>query len=54
MDLIWKNYLLRLVFFYKKLCQAVDAVKVAEACWAAVISNKERRIVKLPLIEKVI
>ncbi len=37
-----------------QLCQAVDAVKVAEACWAAVISNKERRVVKLPLIEKVI
>jgi len=33
------------------LAQAVDAVKVAEACWAAVISNRERRVVSLPLMD---
>ena len=33
------------------LCQAIDAVKVAEACWAAVVSNKEKRVVKLPMLE---
>jgi predicted dehydrogenase len=32
------------------LCQAIDGIKVAEACWAAVISSKENRVVKLPLI----
>ena len=32
-----------------ELCTAEDAVKVAEACWAAVISNAEKRIVRLPL-----
>ncbi|HHT64690.1 MAG TPA: Gfo/Idh/MocA family oxidoreductase [Clostridiales bacterium] len=33
------------------LCTAQDAVRAAEACWAAVISNAEKRIVKLPLID---
>jgi len=32
------------------LCQALDAARAAEACWAAVLSNKERRVVELPLI----
>lgn len=34
-----------------ELCTAKDAVRVAEACWAAVISSAEKRIVKLPLVE---
>ena len=34
-----------------ELCSAKDAIRVAEACWAAVISNKENRIVKLPMID---
>jgi predicted dehydrogenase len=33
------------------LCKAKDAIRVAEACWAAVISSAEHRPVKLPLVE---
>jgi predicted dehydrogenase len=33
------------------LCKAKDAIRVAEACWAAVISSAEHRVVKLPLVE---
>jgi predicted dehydrogenase len=33
------------------LCTAVEAVRVAEACWAAVISSREKRVVSLPLAE---
>jgi predicted dehydrogenase len=33
------------------LAQAEDAVRVAEACWAAVIANNERRVVDLPLMD---
>ena len=32
----------------KVLCKAIDAIRVAEACWAAVISSAEHRVVKLP------
>ena len=32
------------------LCKAMDAIRVAEACWAAVISSAEGRPVKLPLV----
>ena len=32
-----------------QLCQANDAIRVAEACWAAVIANREKRVVQLPL-----
>jgi UDP-N-acetylglucosamine 3-dehydrogenase len=35
----------------KVLCKAKDAIRVAEACWAAVISSAEHRVVKLPLVE---
>jgi predicted dehydrogenase len=35
----------------KVLCKAVDAIRVAEACWAAVISSAEHRVVKLPLVK---
>lgn len=35
----------------KDLCKAKDAIRVAEACWAAVISSAEHRAVKLPLVE---
>ena len=35
----------------KVLCKAKDAIRVAEACWAAVISSAEGRPVKLPLVE---
>jgi predicted dehydrogenase len=35
----------------KVLCKAIDAIRVAEACWAAVISSAEHRVVKLPLVE---
>jgi predicted dehydrogenase len=35
----------------KVLCKAIDAIRVAEACWAAVISSAEHRMVKLPLVE---
>ena len=34
-----------------ELCKAKDAIRVAEACWAAVISSQEHRAVKLPLVE---
>jgi predicted dehydrogenase len=34
-----------------ELCKAKDAIRVAEACWAAVISSAEHRVVKLPLVE---
>jgi predicted dehydrogenase len=34
----------------KILCKALDAIRVAEACWAAVISSAEHRTVKLPLV----
>ena len=34
-----------------ELAQAADAVEVAQACWAAVISNREKRVVRLPLEE---
>ena len=33
------------------LCKPKDAIRVAEACWAAVISNAEGRPVKLPLVD---
>lgn len=33
-----------------QLCRAIDAVRTAEACWAAVISDREKRVVQLPLI----
>jgi hypothetical protein len=33
------------------LCKAIDAIRVAEACWAAVISSAEHRVVKLPLVK---
>ena len=32
------------------LCLAIDAIKVAEACWAAVRSAEEGKFIKLPLI----
>jgi UDP-N-acetylglucosamine 3-dehydrogenase len=35
----------------KVLCKAKDAIRVAEACWAAVISSAEHRVVQLPLVE---
>jgi predicted dehydrogenase len=35
----------------KVLCKAIDAIRVAEACWAAVISSAEHRVVRLPLVE---
>ena len=35
----------------KELCKAKDAIRVAEACWAAVISSAEHKVVKLPLVE---
>jgi UDP-N-acetylglucosamine 3-dehydrogenase len=35
----------------KVLCKAIDAIRVAEACWAAVISSAEHRVVKLPLVQ---
>ena len=35
----------------KDLCKAKDAIRVAEACWAAVISSAEHRVVQLPLVE---
>jgi predicted dehydrogenase len=35
----------------KVLCKAIDAIRVAEACWAAVISSAEHRVVQLPLVE---
>ena len=35
----------------KELCKARDAIRVAEACWAAVISSAEHRVVKLPLVD---
>jgi predicted dehydrogenase len=35
----------------KVLCKARDAIRVAEACWAAVISSAEHRVVELPLVE---
>jgi predicted dehydrogenase len=35
----------------KVLCKARDAIRVAEACWAAVVSSAEHRVVKLPLVE---
>jgi predicted dehydrogenase len=35
----------------KMLCKAIDAIRVAEACWAAVISSAEHRLVKLPMID---
>lgn len=35
----------------KELCKVRDAIRVAEACWAAVISSAEHRVVKLPLVE---
>jgi predicted dehydrogenase len=31
-----------------QLAQAQDAVKTAQACWAAVTANREKRVVKLP------
>jgi predicted dehydrogenase len=34
-----------------ELCKAKDAIRVAEACWAAVISSAEHRVVKLPLVD---
>lgn len=34
-----------------ELCRAKDAIRVAEACWAAVISSAEHRVVRLPLVE---
>lgn len=34
-----------------ELCKAKEAIRVAEACWAAVISSAEHRSVKLPLVE---
>jgi len=34
-----------------ELCKPRDAIRVAEACWAAVISSAEGRVVKLPLLE---
>lgn len=34
-----------------ELCRATDAIRVAEACWAAVISSAEHRVVKLPMVE---
>ena len=33
------------------LCKAKDAIRVAEACWAAVISSAEHRSVQLPLVD---
>ncbi len=35
----------------EELCKARDAIRVAEACWAAVISSSEHRTVTLPLVE---
>lgn len=35
----------------KELCKAKDAIRVAEACWAAVISSEEHRVVTLPLVD---
>ena len=35
----------------KELCKAKEAIRVGEACWAAVISSAEHRVVKLPLVE---
>jgi predicted dehydrogenase len=35
----------------KELCKAIDAIRVAEACWAAVISSAEHRLVRLPLVD---
>jgi hypothetical protein len=35
----------------KELCKAIDAIRVAEACWAAVISSAEHRLVQLPLVD---
>ena len=34
-----------------ELAQAVDAVNVAQACWAAVISSREKKVVSLPLMD---
>lgn len=34
-----------------ELCKAIDAIRVAEACWAAVISSAEHRVVRLPLVQ---
>lgn len=34
-----------------ELCKAKDAIRVAEACWAAVLSSAEHRVVRLPLVE---
>ena len=33
------------------LAKAKDAIRVGEACWAAVISSREHRVVKLPMVE---
>ena len=35
----------------KVLSRPDDAIRVAEACWAAVITSAEKRVVKLPMVE---